>query len=1153
MPLVRKGGVLTTLAKAVKQDPIGGSVLVDEVVYSYMADQAEFYRPEIEALLADFVQERVDVAKSVVADMDDETFEKNMAWLEGVERFMDAVELSQSISKSQRNEDWIINGKPVNRMVMRDVQGRFSASISQTSRRDPLSLSTGRISPKLLGSRVVADNGQMKYSADAGDKDVLERHQAQWNQANDVTADIYRNFGSSRDGVNIDLVILNEDGSSRVETVPLKSTKHGIPDSVNIDPLRDNILMVQVSTTDNDKAAMVAQFNALSSLGGPALTRLANVPEATWQQALGRYDLDSRNGSRLGQFFNRMLAGSQVLSAIPGSEKIAGAAYLVGTMGPEAERVLSPYVRQAAYRYRGTEKEPDADLVREFNSADMRRVDAIATSGTGSPEAAALVDALVPNKPGGKANTDIVQGSAAYRIALAERARRPFTRDELRMQVRSDVAARHLLNTLPSDPFVAEVSRKAGDVLPSQGILIDADGDVVSQAVGYADDHYLPFDLKNLASLRGGQYVRTRVQGGLTAEDIYASVALGSRMSTVVSSSGVFSIEFDPNFRGARANSDKARQMYDRYVKILDAVDGSGLYRKDIEPAKKAELRRQANMASAEKEEQDSIFEQMVERERQSQSSLTQEDLEQIQEAAQHEVMSSEAYKGRSQQSLARVIEDVYNEKVEEAQNAKVQALRLNSDGYKVALETLQQQFPYFIRDVSYEPLGSKGGGFLSARGQATAAGVRQRSGAEDQGYVRPGGMKAHALETGYYRTADEPRRKGSKGKSSEASSGDAKGVSEPKEQEKAPAGASAPSATNQTPLVAAHAIMEPVIAEARKKKLSELANFLPSLGFDQMNFGASDWQTVRGTPNAIKFIANRSVSEMEELLNSDPEGVISTLRDEKTVSNWFKSVMNDPRIGGMDYFSAGGTVGGKSRADEAATYMNELAQSIADLTALSHPFSDPAGTDSSAAFHVSDRPQGFKDIVSLDNPAKFKMYKDQNPDIAQLAVVLGWDDARDSYLPLSAVAANVNQKLSALQNVKRAQDIVMADLKANGHDVGRQAPRLPALVQGAGLTMDNLQSIIGHKIDDASDMGVGAYDPTKKALEVQRAWSLITAARLLTDMSGGDVLPKAQDAVLRKNSAVGRSSRQVRVVSKGHPLSLAVQHRRKAGLPLLV
>jgi hypothetical protein len=40
-------------------------------------------------------------------------------------------------------------------------------------------------------------------------------------------------------------------------------------------------------------------------------------------------------------------------------------------------------------------------------------------------------------------------------------------------------------------------------------VIIDADGDVVSQAVGFSDDHYLPFDLANLTRLRGGQYVRT--------------------------------------------------------------------------------------------------------------------------------------------------------------------------------------------------------------------------------------------------------------------------------------------------------------------------------------------------------------------------------------------------------------------------------------------------------------------------------------------------------------------------------------------------------------------------------------------------------------------------------------------------------------------
>ena len=48
----------------------------------------------------------------------------------------------------------------------------------------------------------------------------------------------------------------------------------------------------------------------------------------------------------------------------PGSDvHLAGAmASIVGRLGPEAEAVLGPGMRRTAYRYRGTERRPDANM-----------------------------------------------------------------------------------------------------------------------------------------------------------------------------------------------------------------------------------------------------------------------------------------------------------------------------------------------------------------------------------------------------------------------------------------------------------------------------------------------------------------------------------------------------------------------------------------------------------------------------------------------------------------------------------------------------------------------------------------------------------------------------------------------------------------------
>jgi hypothetical protein len=68
--------------------------------------------------------------------------------------------------------------------------------------------------------------------------------------------------------------------------------------------------------------------------------------------------------------------------------------------------------------------------------------------------------------------------------------------------------------------------------------------------------------------------------------------------SAVVSASGVYSVEFDPNFRGARAMSDKAHSMYSRYIAILDAVDSSKLYAKPLDPTVENEIRSTARRLS---------------------------------------------------------------------------------------------------------------------------------------------------------------------------------------------------------------------------------------------------------------------------------------------------------------------------------------------------------------------------------------------------------------------------------------------------------------------------------------------------------------------------------------------------------------------------
>jgi hypothetical protein len=105
----------------------------------------------------------------------------------------------------------------------------------------------------------------------------------------------------------------------------------------------------------------------------------------------------------------------------------------------------------------------------------------------------------------------------------------------------------------------------------------------------------LPFNLKNLKALQGGEYIRTRTLGGPTTEDVYTGLMSGARGLTVVSHNGVYTMDFNPTFRGGRRFSDKAGRMVGRYGHLLDAVRSGQVDTGGIDPSRMEELRTDAN------------------------------------------------------------------------------------------------------------------------------------------------------------------------------------------------------------------------------------------------------------------------------------------------------------------------------------------------------------------------------------------------------------------------------------------------------------------------------------------------------------------------------------------------------------------------------
>jgi hypothetical protein len=157
-------------------------------------------------------------------------------------------------------------------------------------------------------------------------------------------------------------------------------------------------------------------------------------------------------------------------------------------------------------------------------------------------------------KPGGTKQSDVERGAKAKQIKAEE--------SPLIMRMASKVPTTELL----------ELQLASGHVPPSEGIIIDQSGTIVSQAVGYGDDWYLPFNLKNISRVNGGEYIRTRVLGGPSSEDVYTALITEARAVTVISNSGIYTLEFDKDFRGARRFGDKPKRMVDRYERLLDAV-----------------------------------------------------------------------------------------------------------------------------------------------------------------------------------------------------------------------------------------------------------------------------------------------------------------------------------------------------------------------------------------------------------------------------------------------------------------------------------------------------------------------------------------------------------------------------------------------------
>lgn len=625
----------------------------------------------------------------------------------------DAVEFAKALAEISKEVKPVWSESKVNRDP---TSGRFRVKISH-SQNKPIHQSTA-------ASMGIQGMNSKTYQA------LSPKQKAEYQDEYRQLANFLSAVQQSGDPGNTDILMHFQDKEGgRTWTEKQQGTK------INRDLLYNaDHRLIGVEARPNTLSAGGAAFGLMGALG--------NQPESgqtAWSEGINRFDAKSGKGSSTqflddwnaevsgrnanDQLYGRLSTGSQLVGqfAPPGGKVQLAARFsqFVGDHGSEAEQVFGPHARKTAYRYRGTSKTPDKDAVDRYNTT--------------------VKSAKMRNQVGDRA---LAPTQLAAQRIMAER-RTPDLEE-----VNGGVG--ELANWLMKDssakpkPGLYNLQLASGNTPPSEGFLIDKNGNIVDQAIGYGDDHYLPFNLKKLKTLRGGQYVRTRSVGGLTTEDIYTGLMAGAQRVTVVSRSGTFTVEFEPDFKGGRRYNDKALRMTKRYASILDAVQSQQVDRKSINPeirtAIKDEVLEEYRGFGNPKEISTEIERRVQEFKENPELSENDERLARL--IATHRAQGQ----GKDADDfMAQAMSDIAEE--------KEYKFRLNGNGYGAAQDALHEQFPYYIKS-KWTPLRD------NDRFETET----------DRGYVEPGKNRPTYAAAGLFgNAAKNPVIVGSRGKFSAA------------------------------------------------------------------------------------------------------------------------------------------------------------------------------------------------------------------------------------------------------------------------------------------------------------------------------------------------------------------------------------------------
>jgi hypothetical protein len=695
-PLFNTDAAVAAYELVMKMDEDTARVFTEIVVADVVEEIIEKNLRSVQAHLDKVVAKRIEMVKKTV-------IAKSLGNPDAVP-FAQALALVEKSAKNPYQYGYVWNEKDFNRDL---TTGRFRSKVSHTQKK-PISDNMQDV----LGIPQHPRHDKLKPAQKAKFQDEYRQLAAFLSSVHEST----RTPGDTKVALHFE----DKAGNRSVRTI---EGTHVGPEM--LEP--DGADLVGIEAKPGALTVGGASFGLTHALGRRGVESVNAGAEGfpgfadTWTQAADPKNSNQRTYARIG-------AGSKLLGEIaphsPHAQMAAAFGSFVGSMGPEAEKVIGPSARKTAYRYRGTEKTPDKGLVGGY-AAGIRHAKAQSSNDP------------YRNTPEGKrANLKAPQDLAPSQMARARQKDEGRTPTWEERDTGRAVIQTYLRNKIP-DRGLYGLQLASGNTPPSQGVLLNKDGQIVSEAVGYGDDHYLPFDLKNLKALKGGEYIRTRSVGGLTSEDIYTGLVMGARQVQVVSRSGTFTLTFEEDLKGGRRHNDKARRMTRRYEQILDAVqseqvDKPGNIRDDVKQLLMAEVEKELGGYDFPAREKRALLNRKIE-EYKSSSELT----------ATDELLIEELARRKRADGVSPDAKDYVRQVTAEVLADKHQRYRLDGHGYQEALKALEEQFPYYIK------VNSK----IEDEQDVSSINL-------DRGYVEPDRNRPTAAQAGLFGTSANPGMK---------------------------------------------------------------------------------------------------------------------------------------------------------------------------------------------------------------------------------------------------------------------------------------------------------------------------------------------------------------------------------------------------------